>query len=310
MTLDPIVQILLGAMAAAGGPPLHEMTPEQARAMPLGAPAAPEDVARAVDRTVPGPGGDIPVRVYTPAGAGPKPVLVYFHGGGWVIGSIESHDGAARSLANAAGCVVVSVEYRLAPEHKFPAAVDDGYAATAYIAAHAKEFGGDASRIAVGGDSAGGNIAAVTAIMARDRGGPSLAYQLLIYPVTDHNFDTVSYVDNAEGYFLTRAGMRWFWGHYLAAEAEGQHPYASPLRAKDLTRLPPALIATAEYDPLRDEGEAYAARLREAGVDVTLIRYDGLTHAFVSLAGVVPAGQAALAECAAVLRAALHPSAP
>jgi acetyl esterase len=309
MPLHPQAQGLLEQMAAAGGPPLEEMPVEAARQMiaamaELAGP--PEEVARVEDRAVPGPeaGVEIPVRIYTPAGTGPLPALVYFHGGGWVIGNIESHDAPCRALANAAGCVVVSVDYRLAPEFKYPAAAEDCYVATRWVAENAAALGVDPQRIAVGGDSAGGNLTAVVSLMARDRGGPPLIFQLLVYPVTDYAYETVSYQENADGYLLTRASMVWFWDHYLPGEDAGAEPYASPIRAKDLTGLPPALVITAEFDPLRDEGEAYAARLQQAGVPVTLHRYDGMIHGFFQMAGVLEPGKAAIEESAQALRAA------
>ena len=249
------------------------------------------------------PGGEIPLRVYTPAGAGPFPLLVYFHGGGWVIGSIETHDAICRTLTNAAGCVTVSVDYRLAPEHTFPAAIDDAYAATEWTAANAAELGGTSSAIAVGGDSAGGNLAAVVAQMARDRDGPALAYQVLVYPITDCVFDRPSYAADATGYLLTKETMAWFWDHYVPDEADRTNPLVSPLRAKDLSGLPPALIITAEFDPLRDEGEAYASRLRDAGVAVDTNRYDNMTHGFIQMGGMLEEARAALAEAASGLRA-------
>jgi acetyl esterase len=243
--------------------------------------------------------------VYQPEGDAPLPVLVFFHGGGWVIGDVESYDATCRQLANTSGCVLVSVEYRRAPEHKYPAAADDAYAATVYVAAHADEFGGDASRLAVGGDSAGGNLAAVVAQMARDRGGPAIAFQLMVYPVTDYSFETASYSENAEGYLLTTEAMRWFWGHYLSTADDGKQPYASPLRAADLRNLPPAHIVTAEFDPLRDEGEAYAAALAKAGVKATFHRYDGMIHGFFQWSPMIPQSRALIEECGAALREAL-----
>jgi len=307
MPLDAQAQAILDQFAGMNVPPLHQMSVAQARELMLNMVAlggAPEAVARVEDRRVPGPAGDIPVRVYTPAGNAPFPVLVYFHGGGWVIGSIEVYDGACRSLASRAGCIVVSVEYRLAPEHPFPAAPEDCYAATRWVAEHAATFGGDATRLAVGGDSAGGNLAAVVALMARDRGGPTLVHQLLIYPVTDADFETRSYRQNAEGYFLTRADMIWFWNHYAPREEQRRNPYAAPLRAPSLRGLPPAHVVTAEFDPLRDDGDAYAARLREEGVPVQLSRYDGMIHGFVQMGSVVERGRAALDEAALGLRTA------
>ena len=199
---------------------------------------------------------------------------------------------------------MVAMEYRLAPEHQFPAAPEDCYAATQWVAAHATAIGGDPTRLALGGDSAGGNLTAVVAQMVRDLGGPALCYQLLVYPVTDHNYDTASYRANAEGYLLTRDAMVWFWNHYLRSPADGSNPMASPLRADNLRGLPPAMVITAEFDPLRDEGEAYAARLQEAGVPVTLKRYDGMIHGFFCLGTVLEQGKQAIEDAAAALRTA------
>ncbi len=311
MPLDPQAKQLLDQMAGMGVPELHEMSVAQARDFIAGAVAMagePEPVARVEDRRIPGPAGDVPIRIYTPEGTPPFPALVYFHGGGWVIGSIESHDPICRSLARRVGCVVVSVDYRLAPEHPFPAAPEDCYAATAWVASNAKALGVDAHRIAVGGDSAGGNLTAVVSQMARDRGGPKLVFQLLIYPVVDSDLDTPSALENAEGYFLTRAGMAWFWNHYAPAAADRVHPLASPLRATSFRGLPPALVVTAEFDPLRDEGEAYAVKLRDAGVPVTLSRYDGMIHGFFGMGGVLEQGRKVIAESVAALKAAFGTS--
>lgn len=208
-------------------------------------------------------------------------MLVYFHGGGWVAGNLETADVFCRTMTRGAGCTVVSVNYRHAPEHKFPIAAEDAYAATQWAAQHTATFNGDAARLVVGGTSAGGNLAAVVALMARDRGGPPLAYQLLIVPVIDYNFATESYRENADGYGLTADAMRWYWKHYLRAEADGQHPYASPIRAPTLRGLPPALVVTAEFDPLRDEGKAYARRLQAEGVPTILKVYEGMIHGFL-----------------------------
>jgi len=265
----------------------------------------PEPVGRAEDRTLPGPTGEIPVRIYRPEGRGPFPGLLYFHGGGFVFCNLDTHDGTCRALCNRAGCVVVSVDYRLAPEHPYPAAADDCFAATGWLAKHGAELDVDITRLAVAGDSAGGNLAAVVSQMGRDRGGPPLRFQLLVYPVIDCDFGTDSYRENAEGYFLTRESMRWFWGKYLGDSGRGGEPYASPIRAADLSGLPPGLCITAEYDPLRDEGEHYAARLREAGVACAASRYDGVIHGFVSMFEMLDKGSAALDEAAGALRAAL-----
>jgi acetyl esterase len=305
MPLDPQAQALLDQLKALGAPPLNELSPPDARvaAQALGSlSGAPEAVAKVENRTISGPAGALPVRIYTPAGSGPFPVLVFFHGGGWVIGDLETQDGPCRKLANGADCVVVSVNYRLAPEHKFPAAAADAYAATQWVAANAASINADAARIAVGGDSAGGNLTAVTAQMARDRGGPGLVFQLLIYPVTDGACDTASYRDNADGCLLTKEMMLWFWNHYVRNAADRQDPMAAPLRAPSLQGLPPALVQTAEFDPLRDEGEAYAARLKEAGVPVQLTRYNGMIHGFFGMASVIDQANSAIGEAAAALR--------
>jgi acetyl esterase len=260
-----------------------------------------EQVGNVEDRTIPGPAGDIPVRIYTPAEAsGELPALVWYHGGGWVIGTLDSADYACRMLTNASGCKVISVDYRLAPEHKFPAAVDDALAAHAWVSENGGEFGVDARRVAVGGDSAGGNLAAVVAQLTRDAGRKP-AFQALVYPVTDYGVDTQSYQENGEGYLLTRDSMEWFYDHYVNDPAEADDPRLSPLRAEDLAGLPPALIITAEFDPLRDEGEAYASRLKEAGVPVTQRRYGGQIHGFFANPG-IDDGREAVIEVGAALR--------
>jgi acetyl esterase len=306
MPLDAQTQALLEQMNAADAPPLHTLSPAAAREVMFQLAAMggdPDPVAQIQDHAIPGPAGDIPVRIYTPEGDGPFPVLVFFHGGGWVIGDRDTHDIPCRNLANRAECVVVSVDYRLAPEHKFPAAPQDCLAATRWAAANAAEFNGDPSRIAIGGDSAGGNLAAVIAQMARDEGGPALAGQLLIYPVTDYYMpDKPSYVENADGHLLTRDAMIYFWNHYLNAPAEADNPYAAPLRAANLSNLPPAFVLTAEFDPLRDEGELYADRLSAAGVQTHRKRYDGTIHGCVSLAGVLDMGRVATNDAAAWLQ--------
>ncbi len=306
MPLDPQAKALLDLM-----PPIADAGPLDVATMRAGveagtlAPGDVEPVAKVEDRTIPGPAGEIPVRVYTPEGEGPFPALVFFHGGGFVICNLDTHDGPCRALANAVGCIVVSVDYRLAPEHRYPAAADDCYAATEWVAKNGAELGIDTSRIAVGGDSAGGNLTAVVTQISRHRGAPSLRFQLLVYPVTDCAFETASYRENAKGYFLTQDMMRWFWEQYLPDAARAAEPYASPLRADDLSGLPPALCITAEYDPLRDEGEAYAAKLREAGVAATTSRYDGMFHGFFGMSAMIDRAQDAVDEAAAALRAAL-----
>jgi acetyl esterase len=307
MPLDPQAQGFLEQLAAAEAPPLHELSVEDARQVIVelfGTKENPEPVGKVENRMIPGADSEMPVRVYTPEGVGPFPILVYFHGGGWVIGNLEAYDPTCRALTNAARCVVVSVEYRLAPEHKFPAAPEDCYAALQWVGANAAAINGDPEHIAIGGDSAGGNLTAVVAQMSRDRGGVRPVYQLLVYPVTDHRYDTPSYQENADGYLLTKDAMVWFWNHYLRSAADGNDPQASPLRAPNPRGLPPALVITAEFDPLRDEGEAYARRLQEAGVPVTLKRYDGMIHGFFSLGKVFAQGKQAIQESANGLRAA------
>ena len=305
MPLDPQAQAVLDQTIALGLPPNHTVSPQEARANGKLRPRAPgPEVAKVEDRTIPGPGGEIPVRIYTPQGSGPFPILVWFHGGGWVLGDLENADGVSRHLTVGAGCVVVSVDYRLAPETKFPGPAEDCYAATQWVAQNAASINANAARIAVGGDSAGGNLAAVISLMARDRRGPELALQLMVYPVTERNFGTPSYQQNAEGYSLTQDVMRWYWDHYLANDADATNPNAAPMHAEDLSGLPPALVITAEFDPLRDEGEAYAHRLEAAGVSTQCTRYDGMIHGFFGQSGVMDKGKQAISEASAALKAA------
>lgn len=302
MPLDPQAQALLDLIKSAGIPPFHEMSVEDARKQLLAVyRGEPEDVHRVENRTIPGPGGDLPVRIYRPSAATGLPLIVFFHGGGWVLGNLDSHDVVCRALANGVPAVVVSVDYRLAPEAKFPAPVEDCYAATVWAAENAASLGADANRLAVAGDSAGGNLAAAVCLMARDRSGPPIRHQVLAYPVTNYDFSTPSYERNAEGFGLSRDSMRWFWEHYLPDTASGSNPYASPLQAKDVSGLPPAFVLTAEYDPLCSEGDAYAERLREAGVAVRHRCYEGLIHGFISRPQ-MDRGMAALDDVKAELR--------
>jgi acetyl esterase len=267
----------------------------------------PDAVARVRDYLIPGPRGDIRLRVYEPVGpaaqAAGLPVTLYFHGGGWVVCNLDSHDDICRQICHRAHTLVVSVDYRLAPEHKFPAAPDDCYATTCWVAKNAGLFGGDATCLVVAGDSAGGNLAAVVAQRARDESGPALKAQMLLYPVTDHvSVMRKSYEERATGFGLTREAMQWFWGHYLAKPEDGAHPHASPLRAKSLAGLPPAYVVIAEYDPLRDEGEAYAQALGQAGVPVQSIRYPDLNHGFLFWVGLVDSATVAMDAACAWLR--------
>jgi acetyl esterase len=305
MPLDPQAEMLLKQMAAAGGPALNTLSPAEARkvtgTMFRVPPGSEEPVHKVENRSIPGPAGNIPVRVYTPAGAGPFPVLVFFHGGGFVLCDLDSHDGACRSLTNEAGCVTVSIDYRLAPEHKFPAAVEDCYAAANWVSEHAKEIKGDPKRIAVGGDSAGGNLSAVVSMLARDAGKPHIMFQLLVYPATDTARNTESH-KNFTDYFLTKDMIEYFYRHYLRGDADAKDPRMSIGLAKDFRALPPAHIITAEFDPLRDEGEAYGEKLRAAGVPVTVTRYPGMIHGFFTMATMLDQGKKAVSDAAQVLK--------
>jgi acetyl esterase len=310
-TLHPQARLVCDLIVASGRPPIETLTPAEARAAYLASrkvlqPDA-EDVADVRELAVMGPAARIPLRLYRGKGCpgqAPQPALVYFHGGGWVIGDLESHDQVCRALANAIPSIVVAVDYRLAPEHKFSAAVDDALAATHWIAEHASEIGIDAGRLAVGGDSAGGNLAAVVALAARE-GGPRIRAQLLIYPATDMGLEHASHHRHAAQLPLTRAGMHWFVGHYLNSKEEKADWRASPLRAKSFAGLPPAVVITAEFDPLCDEGEAYAEALKRAGVGVALERFPGQIHGFLSMGRIIEDADRAVALCAHALRAAL-----
>jgi acetyl esterase len=312
VALHPQAQAVLDAQQASGAVAAPDSSPEEARRIYNSAPdfsgeRAP--VAAVEDRVLPGPGGELTVRIYSPDPPSPAPALIYFHGGGWVMGSIDAVDAPLRAVANGSGCVVFSVDYRLAPEDPFPAALEDARAVLGWVAEQAGPLGVDAGRIAVGGDSAGGNLTAATTLAERDR-GPHIAGQVLIYPVLDHDFERPSYVANAEGFGMTTDNMKWYWDHYLPDPERRSDPLASPLRATDLTDLPPALVITAEHDVLRDEAEEYAARLRAAGVAVTFSRYDGMMHGFFRTAGAVDGGRALIDEIAAWLRTMPAPEEP
>lgn len=305
--LDPQMKLLLDAINAPGAFFLRAETPEQARAKlqalfesdttPL------PEIYRTEDRRIPGPAGEIPIRIYTPAAQPSLGILVYIHGGGWVLGDLDGYDRTCRKLANAAGCLVIALQYRLAPEHKFPAGVEDCYAAVKWVADNAESLGGHVDRVAVGGDSAGGNLSAAVAMMARDRGGPAIRFQLLVYPVTDAALDTPSQKEFAfDGFVLSRTDMEWFWNHYLDSPADKHNPYASPLRAKNFANLPTALIITASHDPLRDEGERFGQKLMSAGNKVTCTRYDGVIHAFFSFSDALDQGKKAVAQATEALR--------
>ncbi|HMJ75977.1 MAG TPA: alpha/beta hydrolase [Iamia sp.] len=306
----PEIQALLDQLAAA---PLDitEVDPPTMRVLYAALRAAdgePIEVGPVTDVAIPGPGGDIPARIYRPDAHGPAPVLVWYHGGGWVIGDVETSDPTARKLCQRAGVVVVSVDYRLAPEHPAPAATDDAWAALTWVAEHIGDHGGDPTLMAVGGDSAGGNLAALMAVRARDEGGPALRHQLLVYPATDLTMAHPSIEENGEGYFLTAATMRWFMDHYLGADrshGDPTSPAVSPLFVEDLSGLPPAQVLTAEFDPLRDEGDAYATRLAAAGVPVEHVPGPSLVHGFFAMGLVSPDADKAAALAADRLRDAL-----
>lgn len=310
-TINPKITALLQDMARQGAPPVQTLAPTAARQTrnPIlqHLSGSPEPVSKVEDRSIPGPGGDLPIRIYTPEGSGPFPALIFFHGGGYVIGNLDTHDNPCRALANKTPCVVVSVDYRLAPEHKFPAAVEDAYAATQWVATNAGLIGADPDRIAVAGDSAGGNLATVVSMIAENKGGPSLKYQILVYPITDlSNVDTESYHEHGAGYLLTRDGMIYYRDHYIAHANERKDPYASPLLAEDLSGLPPTLLIAAEFDVLKDEGKAYADRLKQAGVPVTYSLYEDMIHAFFNLGGVTGRAHDAIDEAALVLQGVFH----
>ena len=302
--LQPQVEAYLRVRRTAGVRPPHQLSVAEAREAETAetAPSVREPVAEVIDRTIPGPAGEIPIRIYRVESSGPPPVLVYFFGGGWVLGSLDAVDPVCRRLANETPCAVVSVAYRRAPEHAFPAGLEDCYAATCWVAHRAAELGLDPGRLAVGGASAGGNLAAAVALLARDRGGPAIAAQLLVYPPLDRRADTPSMHEELDPLLFGARDVAWCWSHYLADPADGDNPLASPLRVESVGGLPPALVITAELDPLRDEGELYAARLADAGVPAELVRFDGAVHGFFSNAARFDAAVEAQAVAASALR--------
>ncbi|OZM83558.1 alpha/beta hydrolase [Pseudonocardia sp. MH-G8] len=310
MPLDPHIAALLETMAEAGAPPMYDGTPEAGRAQYLALTAgarAPEQVvpvASVENRTVPGAEGDLGARVYRPEGEGPFPTVVFFHGGGWVIGDLDTHDNMARTICRDSRALVVAVDYRLAPEHPFPAAAADAVAAARWAAAHLHELGGD-HRLAVAGDSAGGNLAAAVAQQLH-ADGTAVVAQFLVYPAVDAAGDYPSRTENGEGYLLEKATMDWFYGHYAGAWDDAKDPRLSPLHAPDLAGLPPALIVTAEFDPLRDEGAAYGEALRAAGVEAEIHCHAGMIHGFFDMAAVSPAARAAVEQDCAGFGELLH----
>jgi acetyl esterase len=308
MPLDPQIDTILQLIKTSGLPEVWQLTPDQAREQYLTRVRRLEykqAVHRTEDRRIPGPNSDIPIRIYWPREAkhGESfPVLLWLHGGGFVIGNLDTHDSVCRMLAVQADCMVVAVDYRLAPECKFPAAVDDCHAALKWLALRGTEIGADPRRIAVGGDSAGGNLAAVLAILARDEGYPPLSLQLLIYPCTAPEPETASHRKFAEGYVLSRNSIVWFYKHYQRGRADANDFRFAPLLQEDLSKLPPAFVLVAGYDPLRDEGIDYAKRLIEAGNRVTLSNYEGMVHGFFLMGGAVDAAKRAVAQSAEQLR--------
>jgi acetyl esterase len=307
--LHPQAQALIDLLIERKVPPTHTLTPADARKLYRERRAvtqpAPGEVAEVRELNAPGPHGAIPLRYYRPLGsasAAVLPVLVYYHGGGWTIGDLDTHDTLCRELCNLSGCALVAVDYRMGPEHRFPAAVDDALAATRWVHDQASALGVDASRLAVGGDSAGGNLAAVVALHARDAGGPPLCFQLLIYPATDQNLETDSLRRNGEGYLLTRALMEKFRSYYLPRPADYADWRASPALAKSHADLPPAFVLTAGFDPLLDEGRQYVELLARAGVEVAYRDYPDMVHGFIVMGGVLDTANAAVADCCAALR--------
>ncbi len=312
MPIDPQIKAMLDQLAAVESVDYSKVTPEGMRQtikLISAADGPLEAVAAVEDAHADGPVGPIPLRVYRAAaidpGGAPPPIFVWYHGGGWVIGDLDTADTTCRKLANRTGALVISVGYRLAPEHPAPAPLEDAWAALRWVEERAGALGGDTTRLAVGGDSAGGNLSALLAVRARDEGGPALRHQLLVYPATDLTRSYPSHAENGEGYLLTSEAMSWFLGHYLGPADDPKHPSLSPLYTDDLSGVADASIITAELDPLRDEGEAYAARLRDSGVAVDLRCYDGMVHGFLQMAGVTPVADAAVSEAASRLRAAL-----
>jgi acetyl esterase len=305
--LHPQVRLMRDMRAAAGVPQLYTLSLAEARKADLesirAAAGTGEPVAAVVDLKYPGPAGDLAVRVYRPAGDAPLPVVVYFYGGGWTLGSIDTADGIARTLANAVPAAVVVPGYRLAPEHPFPAAVEDCYAAVSWVASAAASFGGDPGRIAVAGDSSGGNLAAVVSMLARDRGGPRLAGQALVYPNTDYTARDGSLRENTDPWLFNATSVDWYWSHYLRSPDDGRDPRVSPALARDHSGLPPALVVTAEFDPLRDQGERYADALERSGVPVERHRYEGMVHGFFVATGALDAARDAQTLVAHRLRA-------
>lgn len=306
MALDPQARALLDAIEQSGSPPYYTLSAsnartlyDQAAALVQGSPPEPEEITTL---SIPGPAFELPALMYKPAAESNLPVLVYFHGGGYVIGSLKSHDCVCRTLCVEANCIVISVDYRLAPEHKYPAAIDDCWAATRWVAENAASLGIDIDRLAVGGDSAGGNLAAVVCLKAKAAGAPQLVHQLLIYPGTDMSCSFPSHETFGQGYRLTNELIDWFYELYFELDSDIDHWQASPLNAEDLSGLPPAFVLSAGFDPLQDEDKAYADKLGQAGVQVKYSHYEGMLHGFIAMPGALDKAREALSECAGELR--------
>lgn len=304
MPIDPQAQTVLNSMAEANLPPTNTLSPAQVRTnFRLRPIETGPELFKVGDHMVPGYSGFLTARIYVPKSADPLPIIVWFHGGGWVLGDLDATDGTARQLAVQGNCIVASIDYRLAPETKFPGPVEDCYAATRWISDHAGQFGGDRKRIGVGGASAGGNLAACVALMSRDRGAPSLVYQLLVYPVTGVDFNTNSYVNNSEGYGLTRDTMIWYWDHYLRDDFDKSNPYAVPSAAGEFSSLPASFIIAAEFDPLCDDASSYAELLRHGGNSVKYSHYDGMIHGFFGMTANLDVAKKAVSDATDAMKA-------
>ena len=299
MPLDPQAKFSLEQRKAAGVPGQHEVSPEEARRMQEAAPRKPgPEIGSTQDKEIPGTHGPIPIRIYTPEGTGPFPITMWFHGGGWVIGDLDAEDTTARGTCSRVNAVVVSVDYRLAPETRFPGAVEDCYEATKWAVENSDSLGIDGSRVATTGTSAGGNLSGAVSMMARDLNGPAISHQVLFCPVIDFDFNRQSYIECAEGYGLTREAMIWYWNQYTGTGEDRSNPYAALIKASDLSGLPDATIIAAQYDPLVDEAVAYGDALKAAGVDTLSVVYDGMTHGFNNRTGVIDAAKEAMDQSA------------
>lgn len=307
MPLDPQVVELLDTLGKAGGKPLEDCTPFEARQGDWSKDfiGALEDVAQVIHEFIPGPTADLPIRIYRPKGIGPLPAIVFFHGSAFTVSNISLSESAHRALSNSTGCVIIAVNYQKAPEHKFPTPFNDAYFSTQWVFDNAGRLGIDSGQIGVGGDSAGGNLAAAVALRARDEQGPEIAFQLLIYPTVDSDSTRPSMHENATGYMLSAAACVWAWNQYIERPEDRKNPYAAPINSAHFSNLPPAIVLTAEYDPLRDEAEEYAELLSNAGVKVITRRYEGMIHGFLWTAGVIDGSKKLIKDIGADIRACL-----